>query len=403
MAGGGSRRGVGDSLVAVIFASGIVEYCIVFGAVLAGLNELVDWGWDVLKASCMRTKTSALAVFIASQSVLSAQFWVDFNSTQGGGGSPVLDDPADPTNALYQESGFMCYHAAHEDPTTQITASYEVDFSETGMTTVTMTPEWPNTDAASVQQSIGRAAGQAATWIGNNVNLLRDWIGADTRRAQSGNGAWDGTTGTPTYFQLRFAGLPQASYEMTAFFHDVEHMNSDFTIEVSSDGGTTFGEPILGRMTNSLSGGNPVGNEVLSGTAPNLEGGDPLELSSTQVFSFDSLDGEELVLRIAALSKGSAVHGEFVGLNGFKLEQGNASSVRGLVITKIERNPENGEVELTWNSKPGKIYVIRASDDLSGALQSWPDLEDGLVSEGVETTFTDTSAESRRFYIVEEL
>ena len=182
-------------------------------------------------------------------------------------------------------------------------------------------------------------------------------------------------------------------------------MNSDFTIEVSSDGGTTFGEPILGRMTNSLSGGNPAGNKVLSGTAPNLEGGDPLELSSTQVFSFDSLDGEELVLRIAALSKGSAsaVHGESVGLNGFKLEQGNASSVRGLVITKIERNPENGEVELTWNSKPGKIYVIRASDDLSGALQSWPDLEDGLVSEGVETTFTDTSAESRRFYIVEEL
>lgn len=183
----------------------------------------------------------------------------------------------------------------------------------------------------------------------------------------------------------------------------LEHMNSDFTIEVSSDGGTTFGELILGRMTNSLSGGNPVGNEVLSGTTPNLEGGDPLELSSTQVFSFDSLDGEELVLRIAALSKGSAVHGEFVGLNGFKLEQGNASSVRGLVITKIERNPKNGEVELTWNSKPGKIYVIRASDDLSGALQSWPDLEDGLVSEGVETTFTDTSAESRRFYIVEEL
>ena len=187
-------------MVAVIFASGIGEYCIVFGAVLAGLNELVDWGWDVLKASCMRTKTSALAAFIASQSVLSAQFWVDFNSTQGGGGSPVLDDPADPTNALYQESGFMCYHAAHEDPTTQITASYEVDFAQTGMTTVTMTPEWPNTDAASVQQSIGRAAGQAATWIGNNVNLLRDWIGADTRKAQSGNGAWDGTTGTPTYF-----------------------------------------------------------------------------------------------------------------------------------------------------------------------------------------------------------
>ncbi|MFT6241070.1 MAG: hypothetical protein ACJAQT_003165 [Akkermansiaceae bacterium] len=351
----------------------------------------------------MRSLSSALAVFIASQSISSAQFWVDFNSTQGGGGSPVPDDPADPTNAFHQEPDFMCYHAAHEDPTTQITASYEVDFANTGMSTVTMTPEWPNTDVSSVQQSIGRVDGQADTWIGNNVNLLRDWIGADTRTGQSGNGAWDGTTGTPTYFQLRFAGLPQASYEMTAFFHDVEHMNSDFTIEVSSDGGTTFGEPIVGRMTNSLSGGNPAENEVLSGTAPNVDGGDPLELSSTQVFSFDSVGGEELVLRIAALSKGSAVHSEFVGLNGFKLQQGDASNVLGLVITKVERNSESGAVELTWNSKPGKVYVVRASDDLSGDPLNWPDLEDGLVSGGDETTFTDSTAVSRRFYIVEEL
>lgn len=315
----------------------------------------------------------------------------------------MVDNPADPTNAAHQEPGFMCYHARHEDPSTQIAASYEVDFTNTGVTTVTMTPEWPSTDAPSVQQSIGRSDGQATTWIGNHGNLLRDWIGADTRTAQSGNGAWDGTTGTPTYFQLRFAGLPQATYEMTAFFHDVEHMNSDFTIEVSSDGGTTFGEPIVGKMTNSQAGGSPAGNEVLIGTAPNVEGGDPLELSSTQVFSFDTVDGEELVLRIAALSKGSAVHGEFVGLNGFKLEQGDASSVRGLQITRIERNSESGEVELTWNSKPGKTYVVRASSDLTGDPLTWPDLDDGVASEGEETTFTDVTGEGRRFYIVEEL
>ncbi|MEN8772482.1 MAG: hypothetical protein ABF379_14620, partial [Akkermansiaceae bacterium] len=351
----------------------------------------------------MRSLPSFLSVFIVSQSVSFAQFWVDFNSTQGGGGDPVLDDPADPTNALHQEPGFMCYHARHEDPSTQIAASYEVDFTNTGVTTVIMTPEWPSTAAATVQQSIGRTDGQATTWIGSNGSLLRDWIGADTRVSQSGNGAWDGTTGTPTYFQLRFAGLPQATYEMTAFFHDVEHMNSDFTIEVSSDGGATFGEPIVGKMTNSQSGGNLAGNEVLSGTAPNVDGGDPVELSSTQVFLFDAINGEELVLRIAALSKGSAVHGEFVGLNGFKLEQGDASSVRGLQITRIERNLESGEVELTWNSKPGKTYVIRASGDLTGDPLTWPDLDDGVVSDGDETTFTDITAEGRRFYSVEEL
>ena len=156
-------------------------------------------------------------------------------------------------------------------------------------------------------------------------------------------------------------------------------------------------------MTNSQSGGNLAGNEVLIGTAPNIDGGDPTELSSTQVFSFEAVEGQELVIRIAALSKGSAVHGEFVGLNGFKLEQGDASGALGLVITKIERNPVSGEVELTWNSKPGKVYVIRASADLTGDPLTWPDLDDGFASQGEETTFTDITADSRRFYTVEEL
>ena len=98
-----------------------------------------------------------------------------------------------------------------------MTATYEVEFSGTGPATVTLTPDWPNTTAATVRQAIGRSDGQTGSWLGEMPNLLRDWIGTDTRPAQGGNAGWDGTTGTPTYFTLTFGGLPKADYEMIAF------------------------------------------------------------------------------------------------------------------------------------------------------------------------------------------
>ena len=356
-----------------------------------------------MKLAKLSTFSTLTGLFLIGQSTAYSQMWVDFNSNQSSGGAPVVGDPSDPSNAAHHEPGYLCYHAAHENPDTFITASYEIEFALTGDTEVEMTPEWPNTTAASVRQSIGRSNGQAGSWLGNNQALVRDWIGADARTAQSGNGAWDGTNGTPTYFQLRFDGLPAATYEMTAFFHDVEHMNSDFTIEVSTDGGGSFEAPILGRMTNSLAGGTPAENEVLPGEEPNVAGGELVDLSSTQVFSFTT-EGQELVLRFAALAKGSAVHGEFIGLNGFQLKQTEAAVGPGFAITRIVRDPATGNVELTWNSKPGATYAIRYSGDLSGEIANWPDLEESYASEGEETSYTDeTNPEGRRFYVIEEL
>lgn len=353
----------------------------------------------------MHAKIFVLSAMLAVPSVSWGQFWVDFNSNQGGGGTPVFEDPTDPTNAAFQEEGFLCYHALHENIDSFLPATYSVDWAQTGVSEVTMTPEWPNTEANTVRQSIGRSQGQADTWLGQNVNLLRDWIGADSRTGNVGNGAWDGTTGTPTYFQLRFADLPQATYEMTAFFHDVEHMMAEFSLEVSTDGGETFADPILGQMTNSLSGGNPAENEVLPGEEPNVAEGDPAELSSTQVFTFDAVADQEVVLRFAPFANGVNVHTEFVGLNGFKMEQGDASSSLGLAITKVDRNPDTGEVELTWNSKEGKTYAIRSVDVLTGDPGSWPVLTTGVASGGEQTSYTDTTAEEigERYYVVEEL
>lgn len=366
-------------------------------------GTLLSMAFCAMAPADMHTQTMKIAmVGLALPSIASAQFLMDFNSSQASGGTPVFGDPTDPVNALHHEEGYFCYHAIHEDPTSFVPATYEVNFAGTGAASVTMTPEWPNTTAPTVQQSIGRSDGQADSWIGLKKNLLRDWIGADSRAGQSGNGPWDGTTGTPTYFQLRFAGLPAATYEMTAFMHDVEHMNCTFSIEVSTDGGTTFGTPIEGRMTNGLSAGNPSGNEVFPGTAPNVADGDPAELTSTQIISFEALANQEVVMRFAPFSNGVNVHTEFVGLNGFEMVQTGGGGAP-LQITGIARNAGSDEVSLTWSSREGATYTIRTSEDLGGDPSGWTIVESGWSSGGEETTYNHTSANgSQRFYVVQE-
>jgi len=270
----------------------------------------------------MKKNNTLLGALIALPAALNGQLLVDFNSNQSTGGTPVLGDPTDATNAAHQEVGYECYHAQHETEADFVAATYNPTFSVTGAATITMTPSWPNTTANTVQQSIGRSQGQADTWLGEQVNLLRDYIGCDARTNQGGNGAWDGTIGTPTYFLLTLSGLPPEDYVMKTFHHDVENMNSTFTIEVSTDGGTTFDAPIIGRITNSLSGGTPAENEVLAGTPPNEVGGDPSDLSSTQLFNFTA-GADDVVLRFAPLTPGDTgpVHQMFFALNGFDLDQ----------------------------------------------------------------------------------
>lgn len=273
----------------------------------------------------MFRSTSSLLPVLAIALAAPAQgaLWIDFNSNQSGGGDPVVGDPGNPANAVHNQAGYQSYHARHEVAADFLAATYATTFALTGPASVTLTPAWPNTTANTVQQSIGRSQGQADTWVGNDVNLLRDWIGIDSRTSQAGNGAWDGAAGTPTYMTLSLGGLPSATYRMMSFHHDVENMNAFFTVEVSTNGGGTFGAPLAGRMTNSLSGGTPAENEILSGTAPNVPGGNPADLSSTMVYEFTANGTDPVIVRFAPLSPGATdpVHQMFLGVNGFQLEQ----------------------------------------------------------------------------------
>ena len=249
-----------------------------------------------------RRPLAVLALALSLAAPASAQLMVDFNSNQSGGGAPVAGNPTDPANAAHQEPGWECYHAGHEVAGDFVTATYNATFASGGAT-VELTPSWPNTTDNRVQQSIGRSQGQSDTWLGENGNMLRDWIGADARTGNGGNDFWDRIGGTPTYFELNFSGLPASNYALTTFHHDVENMCSEFQIEVSVDGGATFSVPVDGRMTNSLAGGNPAENEVLSGIDPNNPGGDPLDLTSTQVTEFIAT-GADVVVRFAPFQPG---------------------------------------------------------------------------------------------------
>ena len=218
------------------------------------------------------------------------------------------------------EAGYDNYVAAHENAATFTTQNYTPTFAVTGAANVSITPAYPSTTDARVQQMIARNATQQASWTGDRANLLGQWIGTDSRTSNGGNGAWDGTTGAATYVTLSLGGLPAASYSLVTYHHDVANMNSSFSVELSTDGGTTFTALANGRITNSLAGGSPAENEVLPGTGVNVAGGNPDDLSSTQNLGFAANGTDDVVLRYAALATAD-VHQNFFVLNGLELAQ----------------------------------------------------------------------------------
>ena len=69
-------------------------------------------------------------------------------------------------------------------------------------------------------------------------------------------------------------------------------------------------------------------------------------------------------------------------------------------ITSIEYDAVSGEIMLTWNSSPGRTYTIEDSND----MVEWLELNDGLESDGAETTATvaNPGTPLRYYRVVEE-
>ena len=230
---------------------------------------------------------------------------IDFNSTNQDGGP-------------HNQAGFEPYDAGHEVAADFVTKTY----SAFG-TTVSVTPDWPNTTDNRVQQMIDRGGGNDANWdnTDGDLDLVTDWLGIDTRTGNGGNGNWDGTTGTPTYMTLTLGGLPAGTYDWKSFHHDTENVHGDFVVDISTDGGTTWEALPNGLMTDSTSGGSP-GSEGFDPAGP-WTGPDADLLPSTYLTSFIADGTNDVLLRFAPLAN-TGVHRQIWGINGFELSQAPA-------------------------------------------------------------------------------
>jgi len=251
----------------------------------------------------------------------SASLWIDFNSNQSGGGSPISGDPSNASSALKNADGYQSYHVAHEVAADFVSATYATTLN--GNPSVTFTPSWSNTTDNRVMQSIGRGAGNDANYTNPgdySLALVTDWIGVDTRTGNGGNGNFDGTTGTPTWIDFTLSGLPAGSYDWTSIHHDTENVFTNFNVYVD---GSLVGS---GYQGDSTPGGSPSSGAEFAGPAGTFS----TTLTST---------GADVVIRFEPLSGelGDAVHNQLFAINGFQLENAGgaipepSSSLLGLL------------------------------------------------------------------------
>ena len=241
---------------------------------------------------------------LISLSSASAQLKVDFTPTGGD-----------------VEPGFAGYFATHEESATFTTQNFGVFGS-----TVTITPDWPNTTDARVRQMIQRGAGNNANWVGDHIDFLKDFIGVDTRTGNGGLGDFNGTTGTPTYFTLTLTGLPSEEYSWLSYHHDTENVFTSFQIEYSADGGGTF-TPVPGTFvgTDSTPNGTPASPQTYTGSPdPN-----PANLPSTATFNFNAVAGQDVVIRFTPLSM-PGVHQQIWVMNAFEVNSSGDTDGDGM-------------------------------------------------------------------------
>ena len=265
----------------------------------------------IRKITIMKKALYTTATLLTSLGSASASLWVDFNSNQSGGGTPVVGDPANATSALKNAAGYQSYHAAHEVAAGFVSASYTANFAVSGSSTVTLTPSWSNTTDARVQQSIGRGAGNDANYTNPgaySLELVTDWIGVDARAGGGGNGIFNGTTGTPTFIELTLGSLPAGDYNWLSIHHDTENVFTNFNVYVDTGSGYTLAGS--GYQSDSTPGGTPSSGAEIGGPASTF-GTSFTATGSDVAIRFEPLSGE--------LDPG--VHNNLFAINGFQLDQ----------------------------------------------------------------------------------
>ena len=242
--------------------------------------------------SCFLISMGALCSSFCFPFFANAQLLVDFNSTSQDGGP-------------HNQSGYEPYNAGHESASDFVAPRNYPAFG----TTVSLTVDFPDSSANTVQQMIDRGSGNDANWNGQKLDLLTDWIGVDTRPV----------AGLPR-ITFTLDSLPAGTYQWLSYHHDTENVWGSFDLEVSTNGGSSY-TPIAGPEaggsftgTDSSPGGNPTSPQAYSGAGNQ----DPATLPSTVTFSFDAVGGSNVVVSFTPLA-GAAVHTQLITINGLEI------------------------------------------------------------------------------------
>ena len=180
------------------------------------------------------------------------------------------------------EEGFEVYAASHEVADTFTTQTYDALGG-----TISITPTWAEGAVPAVMQLIDRGNGTTD----GLVNLLRDWIGSDTRSA-----------GDP--LTLTISGLPAGTYSWLSYHHDRDALTMgkfDVTVIDARGQTTTTGVQITGNAVTAVADVAKFETTIVSGGADVALVFDQEPFSNPYNAAWFVLNGFELELVSAGL------------------------------------------------------------------------------------------------------
>ncbi|MBN1518386.1 lamin tail domain-containing protein [Candidatus Sumerlaeota bacterium] len=189
-------------------------------------------------------------------------------------GAPLLIDFGQPATPV--ESGYAAYIATHENLATFTSQTFSA-FD----TTITVTPTWAPGVVNAAAQMIDRGG-----FGSDSPDLLRDWIGTDTREL-----------GNPLTITL--SGVPAGVYSWRSYHHDANDQTGTFE--------ATINDALGSRTTNDI--------DITNGAILLADAGKLM----TMIVS----DGSDISIVFNVTSGGGNVSYAFFVMNGFELTAGD--------------------------------------------------------------------------------
>ncbi|MDC0048517.1 thrombospondin type 3 repeat-containing protein [Verrucomicrobia bacterium] len=139
----------------------------------------------------------------------------------------------------------------------------------------------------------------------------------------------------------------------------------------------------------------------------------PLSLPDREVgwylgYTYTADGSGSLSIRCDVLASPEGVQGDPGSYHMYGLTNQVSSAPVALQITEVIYDPEAPQVAITFNSRPGATYAVDFSTNLQSSEDDggWAELDDGVISEGKQTTYVDdffVGNEKTIFYRVRQI